>query len=809
MMSIFQHRIRAVVGALAFVVSPSLAQQPTPQQAQALLQNQSGAAIRDRIAASGMTPDQIRARLRAAGYPETLLDSYLPGSTAAPQAAGTDVMTAVRFLGLVDAQQLDSLGRLRAGTSVAPVVPVEKSKIFGIDVFRRSTSQFEPDIAGPVDATYRVGPRDVLAVILSGGVENSYTLEVTREGFVVLPSVGQVYVANLTLDQVTDLLYRRLRTVYSGLGRGPDASTKLFVTVGRLRANQVFVIGDVVNPGSYQISSAGTMLTALYAAGGPTENGNLRNVELRRAGARVGRLDLYSYLASGETAGDARMQTGDVVFVPVHGPRAEIRGAVARPSIYELAPGETLNDLLRFAGGFSAEAARERVLIRRILPPSQRGDNGRDRTVIDVKSDTFVSGAAPAIPLLDGDIVEVFPIAARVRDVIVVTGAVWTPGAQGFRPGMRLSDALAQAGGVHSDVRDVQINRLQPDQSRSELRATFADTLGRLTNDLVLQDNDSITVFSASDFRPDRYVAITGAVRDKGRYPYREGMTLRDLLHYAGGLEDGAYLTQAEIARVPTNRSAGALAVTVTVPLDSTYLFERGLDGKYQGPPGLAVPASGAPEIPLRPYDNVLILQQPDWSLERSVTIRGEVLFPGEYVLRNKAERLSDVIQRAGGLTDNAYPAGAYFTRLAVGRIGFDLARALRDPAFRDNLIMEAGDSLYVPTRRQVVDVRGGVHSPLAVAYSPGKNIDYYINAAGGATFNADHDRAYVQQPNGVVEPYRKRGFFPDSRPDPQPGAIVIVPLKDPNSKRDWVQIAGSVAQVVASIVGIVAIATR
>lgn len=830
MMLKFNHIATVGVVAAAFLALPPMveAQQPSQQQIERMLQQRPelAATVRSRISGSGMTPDQIRARLRAAGYSESLLDAYLPGSRDSSSALpGTDVLNAVRFLGLVDAAEQDSLARLRAsldslGIPGRPVTidssmlraALPPSRIYGIDIFRRSTSQFEPDLAGPVDANYRLGPRDVIAVILTGGVENSYSLEVTREGFVVIPQVGQIYVANLTLDQATDLLYRRLGRVYSGLGRSPDASTKLFVTVARLRANQVFVIGDVMLPGSYQLSSAGTMLTALYAAGGPTDNGNLRTIQLRRGGKVVGELDVYGYLVGGDASRDARLETGDVVFVPVHGPRVEIRGAVTRPSIYELRPGETLNDLIRLAGGFTAQAERQRVLVRRIVPPEQRTEAGRDRTVLDVTADRIGTSAGPDVPMADGDVVDVFSIAPRVRNAIAVLGAVWTPGNQGFTSGMKLSDALRLAGGVKPQVKSAQISRLQSDQTRMELRATFRDTLGTLVQDLALQEDDSITVFGTDDFRPDRYVAITGAVRKPGRYPYHEKMTLRDLLHYAGGMDDGAFLERAEIARVPENRTTGTLARTINVPLDSTYLLERGLDGKYVGPRGLPVRSSGAPETVLEPYDNVLILQQPDWQLDRAVVIRGEVQFPGEYVLRNKSERVAEVIRRAGGLTAVAYPAGAVFVRGQgrIGRIGFDLERVMRDSTYRDNIIMQYGDTLYIPPQRMVVDVRGAVHSPIAVAYSPGKNIGYYINAAGGLTYNADRDRAYVQQPNGVVEPYRDRFFLiPDGRPEPLPGAVVVVPAKDPNDKKDWTAIAGSVAQVLASIVAIVAISTR
>jgi polysaccharide biosynthesis/export protein len=822
------YRSLIVASLLAIPAISVRAQRPSAQQVQQILKDSPGTAekLRAKIAASGLSPDQIRARLRAAGYPETLLDAYLgsSGSMDSLAAPGNDVMRAVRFLGLVDstesmrrAQMTVDSGVVQTGLGYPSSTAARKdistnAQLFGLDVFRRSTSQFEPDVAGPVDASYKVGPRDVLALILTGGVENSYNLEVTREGFVVIPQVGQVYVANLTLDQVTDVLLRRLQRVYSGIGRGAGASTQFYVTVARLRTNQIFVVGDAIAPGSYQVSSAGTMLTALYAAGGPSDNGTLRNVELRRDGKTVSRLDVYGYLTRGDASQDARLETGDVLFVPVHGSHVRISGEVIRPATYEMARGETLRDLVNMAGGFTAQAVRRRVLVRRIVPPTQRAQMGPERTVLDITSDELATGSGPAVPLEDGDIVEVFSVPEKVRNMVVVDGAVWTPGAQGFAPGMHLSEAIRRAGGVKPDVKDVLISRLQSDQTRRQLRASFVDTLGTLGQDLALQEDDSIQVFGTSDFRPDRYVAITGAVNKGGRFAWREGMTLRDLVHLAGGLDDGAYLVQAEVARLPDQRDDGTLARTVTVPLDSSYLLERGLDGRYHGPPGISTQSASAPDVQLLPYDNVLILRQPDWQLERTVTIAGEVKFPGNYTLRSKEERVSDLVERAGGLQPRAYVPGAMFTRStgAVGRIGVDLDEALKNTRSRENLTLLPGDTLYIPRFQPTVKVEGAVNSPISVAYIPGKNLKYYIDAAGGARYDADLDRAYVRQPNGIVDPHKGRIFFlPDHNPKPDAGAIVTVPAKDPDAKKDWASLATAVAQILASTVAIVAIAMR
>jgi protein involved in polysaccharide export with SLBB domain len=550
----------------------------------------------------------------------------------------------------------------------------------------------------------------------------------------------------------------------------------------------------------------------LYAAGGPTINGSLRGVLVRRGGQTADTLDVYSYLVGGDASHDVRLQTGDVLFVPVHGARVRIFGEIARPATYEMKPTESLVDLLRASGGLKATASRQRVLIERVLPPAERTATGRDRVTIDVSSSALDGASGPAIPLQDGDIVRVFPVAERVRNRIFVDGNVLQRGAQGLSPNMRLSDALRHAG-LKPDtyLGEVLVTRLRPDSSRIQLRATLADSTGTVVNDLPLQEDDQIQVFSLTTFRPVRYVAIGGAVRRSGRVLYREGMTLRDLVLLANGVQEGAYLKEAEIARMPDDRSGGRTATTLRVPLDSTYLFERDAQGRYLGPPGMPVPSSGAPDVPLKPYDNVLIMRQPDWGLQRSITIQGEVRFPGVYALTNKAERLSDLVKRAGGLTSEAYADGIVFFRRDnnIGRVGVELSSALRRYESADNLILRDGDNISIPPYNAVVTINGEVNMPSTVAYVRGKGIDYYINAAGGATSKGDDDHAFVMQPSGKMEAVKEHFFLPDQIPKPRPGSIVTVPANDGKPKQDLLPLLAGLVQIIGSTVAIIVAVTR
>ena len=845
------------VAGLVFLADPASAQNPSAAQAQQMLQTNPALVqqLRQKIMTSGLTPDQVRARLRAEGYPENLLDAYLPGSTGVADSTATtdDVFNAIGQLGLADTTEIDLLRcGINTDTLTVPdtlpsgLVDTTQSRrrldarrravraqclaqqdslgrgagrrkadadsgfvIFGLDFFRNATSQFDANLSGPVDASYRINPGDRLVLVLTGDVEQSYTLDVTREGFVIIPQVGQIWVNNLTLGELENVLYSRLGRVYSGVRRGAGATTHFYVTPARLASNQIFVTGDVLRPGSYRVSSAGTALSALYAARGPSDNGSLRNVLIRRGGAVVDTLDVYDYLLNGNTAHDVRLTNSDLVFVPIHGPRARIVGEIARPATYEIKPNETLADALRFAGGFTAAAARRRVQIERIVPPAQRPLGGRDRVVTEIVSDQFTNGTGPSIAVLDGDVIRVFSVASRVRNRIYVRGDVWSPGSQGIAPGMKVSDALRLAGGVRPDVYlgQVLITRTQPDSSKIQLRAALRDTTGAVINDISLQEDDEIRVFSTSEFRPTRYVAINGAVRKSGQFPYREGMTIRDLVLLAGGLDQSAYLNEAEVARLPENRAGGVTATTFRVPLDSSYIFERAPDGKYLGPPGLPAPTGPNPEVVVQPYDNVLILRQPNWELQRTAVVAGEVRYPGRYTLKTKSEKITDLIQRAGGLTPDAYANGVTFyrPRNGVGRIGIELPDVLKNSRSLDNLPLQDGDSLYIPRYNAVVAVQGAVNSPVSVTWSPGKSIDYYIRAAGGPSRKADLNRAYVTQPNGKVESRQANFLLPDRIPHPRAGSTVFVPERDPLDRPfDLLSSAGAIASILATLVTLV-----
>jgi polysaccharide biosynthesis/export protein len=740
-MSLGRNSLRGTTAALiltvGMVAAQGLAAQlPTRAEADRLLQ-ENPELVRQQLQQSGLSPQEIRARLRALGIPADQLDAFLGGGPLAPTAAVTpDVLNAMQALGMAveipDGTELVPLqtGLQRRDTlRLARVDSISGLPIFGLDIFRRATSQFQPLLSGPVPDTYRLGPGDQLVVVLTGEVELAHELEVTREGFIVIPNVGQVFVANLSMLDLRAVLRTRLARSYSGIDRG---TTNLSVTVARLRTNQIYVTGEVEQPGAYQLASVATVTNALYAAGGPTTLGNLRSVQLQhRTGERL-TLDLYPYLLSGDISGDVILEQGDVVFVPLKGRRVQLHGAVARPAHYEMSETEGLIDVLAAAGGFAPNALRRRLSIHRVLLPSERGPGLADRAAIDLELRAATDTAA----------------------VGYLGGVVIPP--------------------------------------------------------VGLQDGDSIVVDSIYPLLDGYWVTVAGQVRAPGRFPWQDGMTLRDVVELARGPTVGADLREAEVSRMPENRDIGQLAIRLRVPLDSSYLSQRDPEGEFRGPPGVEFPAPGtAAEFALDPFDQVLILQQPDFEMPEQVVIAGEVSIPGRYTLLSKTDRVADLVARSGGVLGTGYIEGArlFRTQDNLGRIDVDLVAAMEDPGSSDNVILQPGDSLFIPEYSPTVTVRGAVNSPATFLFQPGQGLQYYIANAGGFRNDADEGRLSVRYANGTART-RSKFLFWSSWPEPGPGSEVAVPTRDPEDQfdtrgliTDLVAILGSITTVIVVLV--------
>ncbi|MDH3222273.1 MAG: SLBB domain-containing protein, partial [Gemmatimonadota bacterium] len=660
---------------LLTAVAPVQAQIPADARARALME-QDPEEVRRALAESGMSQAEIRSQLAAAGMSATLLDGFLVSDDSGiPARVDSKVVAALQALEL-DGYDADGLADVPFVSGMQDSIPsdsIAPSPVFGLDVFRRASSQFQPLLTGPAPDDYELGPGDELVVVLTGDVEIAHELQVNRGGFIVIPDVGRVSVANQPMRSVQGLIRRRLAQSYSGVAAG---TTTVDVTLAKFGVNQIYVTGEIAQPGAYQLSSIATVTNALYAAGGPTELGSLRDVRVRRRTGEEVSLDLYPYLLSGRVDQDVILRQGDVIFVPLRGRRVRVAGAVQRPAQYELREGEDLKHLLEASGGFAADARRDRVTVHRILLPGEaRG--GAPRAAIDLELPPATDRNLASLPVIGG----------------VVVPAVG------------------------------------------------------------LQDGDSVVVDRVPAVTDGLYVTIGGLVEGPGQFPWRPGTTLLDLILLARGPLIGADLRHAEVSRLPEDRTGGSLATIHRVPLDRRALSTNELlsGGGGGGAIGAQLPDEGSiPDFYLEPFDDVRILRLPDFEMQRTVFVAGEVPVPGRYALETRNDRVTDVLARAGGLLPSAYAPGARLIRSQgrLGSINLDLASALKDPSREHNLALEPGDSLFIPVYSPTVTVRGAVNSPVTVLYEEGRGVDYYVENAGGFRHDADQDRLSVRYAN-------------------------------------------------------------
>ncbi|HSJ09423.1 MAG TPA: SLBB domain-containing protein, partial [Longimicrobiales bacterium] len=724
--------------------------------------------IIQRLRDSGMSRQEVQTRLRQMGYDPGLVDRYfdaLEGRTPVQGGeASRTLLSALERMGLVARESpLDSLD---IGDEARDPLDFDRDmeelpdsgvmRVFGRAVFARASAEFVPVTAGPVDRDYRVGPGDEVSLILTGNVELAYNLDVTREGFIVIPDVGRVSVNGRTLGELENVLVGRLSQVYAGVGTGAGASVFVEVSLGRLRTNQVYVIGEVARPSAYQVSAVASVFDALYQAGGPTDDGSFRRVEVRRGTRVVARVDLYDYLLRGQRT-DIRLEQGDIVFVPPAEEQVTIQGSVRRPAIYELLPSEGLQDLIRYAGGFRGDAVVRRIQIDRIVPPALR-QPGIDRTLVDVDLADVLSG--PPVDLFDGDIVQLFAVSEQRRNRVILTGEVRRPGIYQWESGLTLARLLDRADGVEPSAFEsrIHIYRWNEQQARHDMVRVSLDRSAEAT----LADRDSIVIFSQQDLRREEKVAIYGFVEEPGFFALAPGMSLKDLILAAGGFTHGADITVAHVAREidPTVRT------TEAARLDEVPLFppmpQPAIDVLTEAASPYWLPS--ADEFVLRNGDHVFIRKAPGYEEFTAVEVSGEVLRPGTYVLRSRGERIVDMVQRAGGLTNEAYVPGVQLFR--EGKlVAVDMASALRDPTGHHNLNIEAGDSLNVPRYDPTVLVTGTVAVETRVPYQPGRPYAYYIERAGGFSKNADKGRITVTHQNGERSTVR-RTLFIERRPE-------------------------------------------
>jgi len=745
--------------------------------------------VLERLAQSGQSRRQVKNQLTALGYNPEIADPYfdrLDGvGVGSPLPQDSDFLAALAQIGLFNEPTSEALVNEPAsealGDSAALGLVSDSSSalgVFGQAIFSRATTQFQPLAAGPVDPSYMLGPGDQIQLILTGDVELAYpNLEVTREGFIVIPDVGQVFVNGFMLSDLRESLYRSLAATYSGVRR-VDPTTEFHVSLGSLRTNQIFLVGEVTVPGAYQVSAVATVFNGLYSAGGPGENGSMRSVRIRRGGSVLRDVDLYDYMIRGETSADVRLENGDVLFVPFSGPRVSIAGMVRRPAIYEVKEDEGLRDVIGFAGGALAEGYVQGIRVERILPHGERTPE-LERVLIDVDLTTVALGQD--FELIDGDRVIIPGISDQHSNQVEIEGHVRKPGVFELSPGMRLSALLDRSGGLLPDAFEAvaHIIHLVPDDSTYVLERVSLSGVGQPDVDVQLQELDRVVIYGRSALRTHALVSIRGEVKNPGVFPLYEGMNAQDLLLAADGFTRRADPYTAELVRrTGASLLTDTIAVTRDISFGRTVPSSLDLMGNGANPVrgGNAAPAG---TVQLRDGDRIFVRRLEGLREEGDVDVSGEVLYPGAYAFELRGERVSELIDRAGGLAPAAYLAGARIMRDGVP-MALDLEASLERPGGDEDFLLFPGDELVIPSYDGTVSVVGAVEFVARVQWRPDMGFGDYLNAAGGLIEQADRGRASIRYANGEGGRSHRFLFF-RSDPEVKPGSTITVPTKQTN----------------------------
>jgi protein involved in polysaccharide export with SLBB domain len=704
------------------------------------------------------------------------------------------------------------------------------SLLFGSKLFFQKNRKlsFEPSLNQATPKNYILGPGDLIYVDIYGQSEKYYEATVNPEGSILLDNIGLIAVSGKTIEAAEGIIKNRVASFYTGL-TGANPQTFLQVTLGNVKTIKVHILNEVRLPGTFTLSAFSTVFNALYAAGGPSDKGTLRAIQLIRNNKKIAEIDVYDLLINGTANLDVQLQDQDVILVNPYLARVRVMGEVKRPLIFEVAPEDNLEDLIRYAGGYTDLAFKDRISISRIT--------GNQRSISDVYQNQLGLFA-----LKGGDEISVYRIIDRYSNRIQIKGAVFRPGTFSLTEGLTLTQLIKNADGLKGDAytQRASILRTKGDLSSEVLEVNLQAVLEGRQEDLVLQREDVIRISSIYDIQNEHYIQILGEVKRPGTYPYAAGMTPEELILIAGGLQESANLKDIEIARRLEESDSGTLSDIITTSINPDLSFNPNA-------------------IDLAPFDQVIVRKRANFTMQRLVSVEGQVNSPGLFAIQTSVDRISDLVKRAGGVNQFAYTKGATLIRkteffnteseqvrrqknlealrvllkenptnpeaqeellirlfrdlpketvaktdstannakresldqiaaetpgLAVKfketeAVAINLEKILANPGSEEDLVLEEGDILNVPKLLQTVRMRGDVVYPTTLRHEQGRGLQFYINGAGGFDRRANRKQTYVVYANGAVK--RTKGFFGiRSYPAVEPGAEVIIPSKGP-----------------------------
>lgn len=661
----------------------------------------------------------------------------------------------------------------------------EKDELFGYDFFNNPKISFTPNLNVATSDNYILGAGDVISIDLWGAAEANYEQRVSKEGAINVQGVGYINVLGLPVKAAKAKIKNYLKRIYAGISASNTSYNKvhLAISIKEVRNVQVNIIGEVKVPGSYSLSGFSTVLNSLYAAGGPTKNGTFRNIQLFRGGKKIADFDFYQFLLNGSEEGNITVQDQDVIIVRPYEKLVTIKGAVKRPGVFEMKKSETFSDLLNYTSGFTSNAYKQNVVIERI--------NGIQKEILEIESPSFSSAE-----LKDGDFININEIIDEYTNKVSVAGAVFQPGKYQYKQGLTLADLLKKAEGYTKEAfTDRGIIIRTYDKTNKE---TLSFSLKDSNEQLMLKDNDSVYIFSKEELKEKEFITINGAVNKPATFDFMRGMKVEDLIVLSGGLKDGADASVIDVSR--RLKDGSFETISKNFDISATQNLE---ETSYK-------------DFNLQPFDVVSVRYLKGYTEQKTVKVEGEVNYSGTYSLASKNERISDLIEQAGGLTKFAYVEGAFLSRknnsledkkqldlietfgdkdsLTVSskeikkksffKIGIDLKKIMSNGKHsKFDLILEEGDELFIPSERQTVKVEGEVLSPSLVRYEKGKSFKYYIENSGGFSSNAKKNKAYVIHANGDIKTTKTFLFF-KSYPNVKPGSVILIPNKPENKRK-------------------------
>ena len=655
-------------------------------------------------------------------------------------------------------------------------------QVFGRNIFNTRNLTFEPSVNLATPSNYRLGPGDEVIIDIWGASQNTIRQQISPEGTINISKIGPVNLSGMTVSAANDYLKAALNKIYNGLNNTTDPTSDIRLTLGNIRTIQINVMGEVVQPGTYALSSFSTVFHALYRAGGVSDIGSLRNVQLVRNGKNIATIDVYEFIMKGNTQDDIRLQEGDVVIVPAYDVLVKISGKVKRPMRFEMKKGESLSTLITYAGGFDADA-----YTRSLRGVRQNGEEYEVNTVKDMDYSIY--------KMRNGDVVTAEAILNRFTNKLEIRGAVYRPGIYQLSGKLNtIRELVNEAQGLTGDafLNRAVLYRQREDLTSEVVPVDIRSIMDGTSPNLALMKNDILYIPSIHDLEDRGNVTVHGEVAHPDSYPYADNMTLEDLIIQAGGLREAASTVRIDVSRRIKNPRSTADNDTI----GQMYSFSLKDGFVIDGQPGFI----------LQPYDQVYVRRSPGYQAQQNVAIEGEILFGGNYAMTSREERLSDLVNKAGGPTSYAYLRGAKLTRVAnasekkrmsdvvrlmqrqLGEamidslgirvedtftVGIDLEKALSNPKGNADLVLREGDVISVPKNNNTVTINGAVMVPNTVSYIQGKDVDYYLNQAGGYSDNAKKSKKFIVYMNGQVTKVKGSG-----KKQIEPGCEIIVPSK-------------------------------